>query len=173
MIRTVLDGGCTLIELRPRWVPEAPRVWRQMTPDEHRLAMSFGRYLLDAGHPISRGGFAAAMFDRACWHQDITDKQGKAIHSLARRHRIVPPRRYTAADVPELRATIAEREADLWNDCERLHRIIRLLELGCDHVDGDPRGLLVGDMIFVGPTSWRPAAGGKWRRYESLAEVVK
>jgi hypothetical protein len=54
---------------------------------------------------------------------------------------------------------------------ERPERIIRLIELGCEHVSADRRGLLVSG-ILIGPNCWKPADGGAWRRYQDLAEVV-
>jgi hypothetical protein len=173
-MKTVLDGGCVLIDLQAVRKPEAVSRWRAMTREERAIALEFGRCLAESDHPLWKCELAVAMFNRARKGMEITDKQGNAIYAIARRYRVAPmlPRRYTASDIPELAAMIAEASADPWNDGERLRRIVQLLELGCDHVDADPRGLLVDDKVFVGPTCWKPAKGGQWRRHNGLAELV-
>jgi hypothetical protein len=170
----VLVGGCVLFRLpihQPPVEPIGPKIWRPMTEEERTLALAFGERLVDTRDQLWGCDLAVAMFNRAMEDRDITDKQGNAIYAIARHYRIIPPtspRRYTADDIPELRAEIARAPEE---NRERLERIMRLLELGCDRVDADRRGLLVNG-IHVGPNCWKPASGGAWQRYEDLAEVV-
>jgi hypothetical protein len=86
MTRTLLDGGCVLLQLRPREQAAAPKTRRPMTWRERNMALAFADY-----PELHSNGLAMAMFNHAVEGWEITDRQGKAIYAIARRYRVLPP----------------------------------------------------------------------------------
>jgi hypothetical protein len=160
-----------VIQFRPRPAPATVspvKRWREMSDDERDIALAFAEC-----PELRHNDFAAAMFNVAVDGDEITDRQGSAILAVARRYGIIPPVTYSAADIPTLRAEIAQMTDEDWADRRGiLERAVRLLELGVDRVERHRRGLLCDGLLFVGPKAWRNVAGGKWHRYEDLAELI-
>ncbi len=86
MSGTILDGGCVLHEFPGRHELEVapPKVWRPMSEEERLLALGF----CSVPPLFQHDALARAMFHKARTNGKITDKQGRAIHAIARAYGI-------------------------------------------------------------------------------------
>jgi hypothetical protein len=86
---------------------------------------------------------------------------------------------YTSNDIASLKIELRRLEQKFMEPSpnrgpiEKVERIIQLLELGCERVQRDPRGLLVEGRFIVGPKCWSRAGKNRWYRYSGLPDLVK